>query len=186
MSLFTKLLKEKTSTLKNILKNSKASWQRKDTAKRILQEREIKKDIGTKEFNRNKEIIRENIKSDIQIERRQKKFDTSNIPSFNIKSILQKTRNPKIIARQMQRKQQWLKETSPSEINKAKEQIKKQILDKYGNYYELKQSDLDKIADDLYLLKRADSEYLVIDVVSQYAREIPISEIGESNFVKIK
>lgn len=186
MNLFGKLLKEKTSTLKNILKNPKASWQRKDTAKRILQEREIKKDIGVKEFNRNKELIRENIKTDIQIERRQKKFDKSNIPSFDIKSILQKTRNTKIIQRQAQRKQQWLKETSPSEMNKAKEQIKKQILDKYGNYYDLENVDLDKIANNLYLSKRADSEYLVIDIVSQYAREIPISEIGESSFVKIK
>lgn len=186
MNLFTKLLKEKTSTLKNILKNRKASWQRKDSAKRILQEREIKKEIGTKEFNRNKEVIRENIKYDIQIERRQEKFVSSNIPSFNIKTILQKTRNPKIIQRQLERKKQWLKETSPSELLKAKEQIKKQILDKYGDYYDLKNSDLDKIANDLYLSKRADSEYLVIDVVSQYAREIPISQIGESNFVKIK
>lgn len=186
MSLFTKLIKEKTSTLKNILKNSKASWQRKDTAKRILQEREIKKHIGTKEFNRNKEIIRENIKSDIQIERRQKKFHMSNIPSFDIKSILQKTRNPKIIAMQMERKQQWLKETSPSEMAKGKEEIKKQITDKYGSYYDLKPSDLDKIAEDLYLSKRGDSEYLVIDVVSQYAREILISEVDESNFVRIK
>lgn len=186
MNLFTKLLKEKTSTLKNILNNPKASWQRKDIAKRILQEREIKKNIGTKEFNRNKEVIRENIKTDIQIERRQKKFDTSNIPSFDIKSILQKTMNPKIIKRQAERKKQWLKETAPSEINKAKEQIKKQVIDKYGNYYDLSNADLDKIANDLYLAKRADSEYLVIDIVSQYAREIPISEVAESNFVKIK
>lgn len=186
MNLFTKLLKEKTTTLKNILKSPKTSWQRKDTAKRILEERQIKKEIGTKEFNKNKEVIRENIKTDIQIERRQKKFDKSNIPSFDIKSILQKTMNPKIIQRQAERKKQWLKETSPSEMLKAKEQIKKQILDKYGNYYDLKNSDLDKIANDLYLSKRGDSEYLVIDVVSQYAREIPISQIGESNFVKIK
>lgn len=186
MNLFTKLIKEKTSTLKKILKNPKASWQRKDTAKRILQEREVKKELGTKEFNKNKELIRQNIKADIQIERRQKKFDTSNIPSFDIKSILQKTRNNKIIERQLKRKQQWLKETSPTEINKAKEEIKKQVEEKYGAYYDLKASDLDKIAEDLYLSKRGDSEYLVIDIVSQYAREIPISESSESNFVKIE
>lgn len=187
MSVFTKLLKEKTSTLLRIIQNPKQAWKRKDIAQRILRERELKKEIGTKGFNKNKDLYRQHIKADVEIERRQKKMESSNMPSMNIKDIVSKTENVKIIERQLQNKKQWLKETKPSEIKKAIEQIKEQVKDKYGNYYKLSDKNLDDIANELYLAKRGASEYLVLNVVEQYARELPILDTDtESNFVRIK
>lgn len=187
MGLFTKLLKEKTSTLLRIIQNPKQHWKRKDTAQRILRERELKKEIGTKDFNKNKELYRQHIQADVEIERRQNKLEKSNIPSMELKEIVSKTENVKIIERQLQDKKQWLKETKPSEIKKAIEQIKTQVKEKYANYYNLSDKNLDAIANELYLAKRGTSEYLVLNVVEQYARELTILEHEtETNFVRIQ